>query len=128
MGSSRAPWHYERFHPVERRVHFVTLDSSGRIDVFGTHLRALTDERTSPDAFVLGQQLHALAGAFVASVEVVALGESNRGRADELGIEAVNRARGIAQHAIDAHAELFELVEFLRRLQVLSLGQRFLYL
>src|SRR4029453_16057262 len=110
----------ERFHPIHCGIDLVALDGAGRIDMFGAHLRTLANEGTSPDAFVLGQELHAFPSALIASVEVVALSESDRRRADELGIETVDWTGRIAQHAVDAHAELFEFVQLLRRLQVLA--------
>src|SRR6476660_9577472 len=97
---SRPPWHEERLHRFHRRGQLVTLDGAGWIDVLGADLGALADERAAPDPLVLGEHLHASRRAFVAVVEVVALRQRDGRRADELRIEAVDRARRIAQHAV----------------------------
>src|SRR5262249_62321222 len=101
-----------------------TREGARGVDVLRAALRALADERAAPDPLVLGQDLHPLAAARVARIEVVALREGDRGRPDEVGVEPVDRACGVAQHAVDAHAELLELVELLRRLAVLAVGDR----
>ena len=60
----------------------------------------------------------------VAGVEVVALGQRDGRRADEVWVEAVDRAGGVAEHAVDAHAELLVGVQLLRRLEVLAVDRR----
>ena len=91
--------------------------------MFGAHFGALADERAAPDAFVLGKHLHALGRALVAVVEVVPLRQRDRRRADELRIEAVYRTRRVAQHAVDAHAELLVFLELLGCLEVLPFAE-----
>src|SRR6266487_1152150 len=124
--ASRASRHEERLEPLDRRIELVTLDRAGRVDMLRTHLRALPHERAAPDALVLREDLEPLGRTLVAPIEVVALREGNGGRTDELRIQAVDGAGGIAQHAVDAHAVLLVLLQFPRRLPVRSAGQRLL--
>src|SRR5262249_55950900 len=127
-GSSRPPRHEEGLEPVHRGLELVALDGAGRVDVLGTGPRALADKGAAPDALVLGQDLPALLRPLVARVEVIALGQRDRRRADELRLQAVDRAGGVAQQAVDAHAVLLVLVHLLGRLAVLALGQWLLLL
>src|SRR5262249_3843619 len=60
--------------------------------------------------------------------EVVTLRERDGGRTDEFRVEAVDRARRIAEHAVDAHAVLLVVLELLRGLPILTLGDRLLHL
>src|SRR5215208_4181830 len=121
--SSRTPRHHERLQRLERGAQLVALDGACGIDVLRTDHATLADEGAPPDPLVLGQDLESFRGALVARIEVVALGEGDRGRPDELRVEAVDRAGGVAQHAVDAHAELLVLVHLIRRLPVFALGQ-----
>src|SRR4029450_4291510 len=67
--------------------------------------------------------LEAFLAALVTRVEVVTLRERDRGRPDERRLEPIDRARGVTQHAVDAHAELLVLVQLVRRLAVLAFRQ-----
>ena len=58
--------------------------------------------------------------ALVARVQVVALGQGERGRSDEVVDSPDHRAGGVAEHAVDAHAELLVAVQLGRRLHVLG--------
>src|SRR5882672_4212558 len=124
----RSPRREKGFERFERRAQLVALNGTGRIDVLGTDLRAFADKGAPPDTLMVREDLEPLARALVARIQVVPLGEGDGGRADELGIEAVDRARRIAQHAVDAHAELLVLVHLLWRLAVFALRQRLLEL
>src|SRR5688500_5797 len=104
--SSRTPRHHERLEPFECRAELVSLNRAGGSHVLGMHLCAFTHGRAQLDAFVSGEDVEALVVAFIARVEVVALRERDGGWPDDSWLEAVVRARGIAQHAVDAHAEL----------------------
>src|SRR5206468_3049641 len=103
--SLRGPRQHECLHPFQRRLQLVPLNGSGRIDMLRTDLGAFADERTAPDAIVLGEDLHPLCRSLVAAVQIVALREGDGGRANEVWIEAIYGARGVAEHAVDAHAE-----------------------
>ena len=70
-------------------------------------------------SLVLDEDVETLPVARIARVEVVPLGERDRGRSDELGVETVDRAGGVAEHAVDAHAELLVGVELVGGLEVL---------
>src|SRR6185312_5009019 len=51
----------------------------------------------------------------------VSLTQRDRRRTEEIRVQGVHRARGVAQHAVDAHAELLELVQFRWGLQVFAI-------
>src|SRR5262245_33546975 len=113
-----APPEEEGLEPFQRRLQLVALDGPGRIDVLGTDLGAFTHEGAAPDPVVPGEDLQPLPRPLVARVEVVALGQGDGGRPEERRIQAIHRTGGVAQHAVDAHAELLVLVHLFRRLQV----------
>src|SRR5262249_50033556 len=125
-GSSRPPRQEEALEPLQRRVQLVALDGAGGGHVLRTDLGAFADERAAPDALVLRQESPPLPRPLVARVEVVPLGQRDGGRPEELRVQAVDRAGGVAQHAVDAHAVLLVLVQLFRRLPVLALRQRLL--
>src|SRR5262245_26384866 len=85
-----SPGHQKRLEPVHRGRDLVALDRAGRIDSLRTDDGALADERAGPDAVVLRDQVAALARSLVARVEVVALRDRDRRRADERGLERVD--------------------------------------
>ena len=62
--------------------------------------------------------------ALVARIHVVALGQRQRRRTNEDGIQSDHRARRITQRAIDAHAELLVAIKLFRCLQELALRER----
>src|SRR5215510_13157882 len=101
-----APWHKQRLVPFRHRANLVLLDGARRVDVLRTDPRAFAVERTTPDAFVLRKDVHALFGALVAGILVVALRQRDGRGADKMLVQADDRARGVATKAIDAHAEL----------------------
>src|SRR5579859_6300429 len=80
------------------------------------------------DALGVGDHRQPLLEALVTRVEVVAAGERRRRRAEELVVEAVDWAGRVAQHAVDALAELAESIDLLVRLPVLAGAQRQLLL
>src|SRR5204862_2868535 len=112
----------------QRGLQLVALDGAGRVNILGTGPRTFANEGTAPDAFVFGEEFAALLRSLVARIEVVALRQRDRGRSDELRLQAVDGASGVAQQAVDTHAVLLVLVELLRRLPILALGQRLLVL
>src|SRR5260370_6219371 len=95
--------------------------------MLGANARAFTDKRAAPDGVVLRENGEAVFCAFVARIEIVALGESDGGRTGEQRIEAVDGASGVAEHAVDAHTVLLVGVELLGRLQVLTFGERLFF-
>src|SRR6266567_3506001 len=125
--SFSASWQQERFEPLDGCGQLVLLYRAGWVHVLGTNLGALAHEGTSPNALMLGKDVHALMRALVTRIHVVALGQGDSRGADKYRIETVNRTRGVAQHAIDAHAELFVAIELVRGLEVFSLGRRPLF-
>src|SRR5437870_785305 len=96
--------------------------------MLGTDFGTFAYEGAAPNPIVLREDFQPLARSLVARILVVALSQGNGGRTDEVRIEAVNRAGGVAEHAVDAHAELLVLVQLLRRLSVFTLRERFLLL
>ena len=85
---------------------FILLDRPGRIDPFRAGLGAFADERALPDAVVRRANLHAFLRRLVARVIVVSLGQRDGRGTDEARLQSINRAGGIAQHTVDAGAEL----------------------
>ena len=92
--------------------------------MFRADVGAGADEGTRPDAVFVVKRAKALFVALVAVVQVVALGEGYRRRAEEVGIDADLRAGLVAEHAVDAHGVLLEFRQLLRSLQVLFFGKR----
>src|SRR4029450_2414721 len=123
--SSRPP--REQKHPqvLGRGLELVTLDGACRVNVLGAYPGAFTDEGAAPDAFLLNEHVEAFSLSAVASVQVVPLGEGDSSRADEVRLEAVDRTGRIAQHAVDAVAELLVLLKLLRGLQVFAVDHRY---
>src|SRR5260370_41611213 len=81
----------------------------------------------TPNTCMLRKDGEAIFRSLVARIENIALGQSDGGRASEQRIESIDGARGIAEHAVDAHTKLFEGVQLLGGLQVFTLRQRFLF-
>src|SRR4029077_4928576 len=102
-----------------RRVQLCLLDRLGRVNAFGTDHGALADEAALPDAVRVGKRRQSLLGALVARVEVVPACQRDCRRAEELVVEPVNGAGRVAEHAVDALAELAEVGDLLHRLPVL---------
>ena len=48
-----APWHEQRFDPLQCGLDLVLLNRAGRIDMLGADLRAVADESAAPDSIVL---------------------------------------------------------------------------
>src|SRR5689334_16460487 len=96
---------------THRRVELRLLDRLRRVDALGAHDRALADEAAFPDALRVADDRLAQLQPLVARVEVVAPRDRRRGRAKELVVQPVNGAGRVAQHAVDALAELAELVD-----------------
>ena len=72
--------------------------------------------------------LQPLLGALIPGVLVVALRESENRRPDEAGLEPVDGARSVTEHAVDAHAELLVPVQFFGSLPVFARGNGLLRL
>ena len=72
---------------------------------------------------MLRQHVHPLLHPLVSGVHVVALGQRDRRGADKVGVDSVDRASGIAQHAVDAHGVLLVFGQLLWRLEVLPFFQ-----
>src|SRR5207245_1940614 len=125
---SPRPPREKRLEPVGRARELVLLDGSRRVYVLGARLRALAHEGALPHAVVLGEDLQPLPRSLVTGVHVVALGEGDGRGADEAGLQAVDGAGGVAQQAVDAHAELLVGVELVGGLPVLALSERLLLL
>ena len=90
--------------------------------MFGTNDRAFADVRAFPDAFLARDDVVPLLRAFVSGIEIVAVAERDGRRADEIVFEAIDRARRVAEHAIDALAKLLVILELIGRLEVFALG------
>src|SRR5207247_7697910 len=126
--SSRPPREEQRPDPLGRAGELVLLDGARGIHVLGAHLRALAHEGALPDAVAFGEDLQALRRPLVPRVHVIALGQGDGGRTDEARLKSVDGARGVAEHAVDAQAELLVRIELIGRLQVLALARRLLLL
>src|SRR4030095_10236837 len=126
--SSGAPGKEQRLDPVGCGGELVLLDGARGIHVLRAHLRALAHERALPEAVVLREDLQSLRCPVIPRVHVVALGERDGGRANEARLEPIDGTGGVAQHAVDAHAELLVDVELFWRLEVLALARGLLLL
>src|SRR5262249_27995454 len=126
--SSRPPRQEKRLEPLQGRPQLIALNGPGRINMFRTNPGAFANKRATPDTLMIGENLKPLAGTLIARVEIIALGKGDGGRADELGIEAIDGAGSIAEHAVNTHAELLVLVHLSLGLQVLAFGNRLLLL
>src|SRR5207244_4106237 len=82
------------------------LDGHRRVDMLGAGHRALPDEGAVPGAPVDAQDGPALVPPLVPGIEVVTVGQGDGRRADEVVVQAEHGAGGVAEHAVDAHAEL----------------------
>src|SRR5262245_12503843 len=122
-----APWHKQRLVPFRHRFDLVLLDGARRVDILRTDPRAFAVERAAPDALMLRKDVQAFFGALIAGILIVTLRQRNGCGTNEMLIQPDDRARGVAAEAIDAHAELLVALQLLRRLQVLALGERFLF-
>src|SRR5262249_40559694 len=112
--------------PIQRGGNFGLLDGGGGIDVLGTHLRAGADEGAFPNALVAGDHVGPLVVAVVTRIEIVAVRQRERRRADKAFVQPALRTGGVTQQAIYAHAVLFECHELKRSLEIFSVAQRFL--
>src|SRR5262249_8948982 len=84
--SSCPPRPEERLQRRQRAAELVALDGPRRIDVLGAGPRTFADEGTAPDALVIVQDVPAFLRPFIAGIKVVALGQGDRRRADELRV------------------------------------------
>ncbi len=105
---------------VRSRGQLVALDRAGRIDAFRTSRRTFAHQGARPSAVGRGQDIPAIRRTLVARVQVVPLPQRDRRRTEEVGVQRVHRARRVAQHAVDTHAELLECIEFGRGLPVFA--------
>src|SRR5438046_1123027 len=112
----------------QRGVELGLLDRLGGVDALRTDDRAFADEGALPDALGVTDHRQPLLESLVARVEVVAAGKRRRGRAQKLVVETVDRAGRVTEHAVDALAELPELVDLLIGLVVLTCAERRLLL
>src|SRR5712692_2831428 len=115
-------------HEAHRGVELCLLDRLRRIDAFGAHHRALADEAALPDALGVRDHRQAFLDALVARIEIVAAGKRDRRRAEKLVVQAVDGAGRVTEHAVDAFAELAELIDLLHRLAMLAGTERVLLL
>src|SRR5438477_9764437 len=109
---------------AQRGVELGLLDRLGGIDSLGADDGALADEAALPHSFGIGDDRQPFLQTLVARVEVVAAREGDRGRPQELVVKTVDRARRVTEHAVDALAELSELVDLLVGLTVLTRAER----
>src|SRR6266404_6663795 len=117
-----------RKNETHRGVQLRLLNRLGRVDALGTDNRAFAHEAALPDALGVRDHRQPLLDALVARIQVVASRERGRGRAEELIVQAVHRAGRVAEHAVDAFAELAELVDLLHGLAVLTCAERVILL
>src|SRR5512143_2366293 len=83
------------------------LDGARRIDILRADDRAGADKAALPDALMCRDHVLPRLAADVAGIQVVALRQRQRRRADEFPVsQTVLRAGGIAEQAIDAHRVL----------------------
>lgn len=108
----------EKFDVVEGAFLFIDLNGGGGIDEFRTDVGAEADGGAAPNAFVLGHDFVAHVGLIVAAVVIVPIEEGEGSGTDEIGVEIVLRASGVAATAVDALCELLVFFELLRRLQM----------
>src|SRR5512133_734717 len=119
--SSRSPGEQEGHDVLLRSLELVTLDGACRVDVLGAYPSAFTDKGATPASFALYEHVEPFPLSAVARVEVIPLGQGNSGRADELGFQAINWTGGVAEHAVDAVAELLVLRQLLWSLDVFAI-------
>src|SRR5688572_29832493 len=120
-------WHDKRLRPIHRRGELIALNRAGWVYMLGADFRALTHECASPDPLVLRENFESFRRPLVARVEIVALREGDGRGPDEVWIQSIDRARRIAEHAVDAHAVLLVLVQLVRRLEMLPFGDWLLF-
>src|SRR6185369_7686386 len=77
--------------------------------------------RARPRAVSRGQYVPPIRRPFVARVQVVTLPQSDRRWTEEIRVQCVHGACGVAQHAVDAHTELLEFIQFGWGLQVFAI-------
>src|SRR6266849_6117727 len=96
----------------------------------------LNNEFLGPAAIALSRRYNldsrdhrqAFLAALVARIEIVAAGKRDRRRAEKLVVQAVDGAGRVTEHAVDAFAELAELIDLLHRLAMLAGTERVLLL
>src|SRR2546423_9662346 len=111
-----------------RRVELGLLDRLGRVDSLRADDRALADEAALPHALGIADDRQPFLQTLVARVEVVAAREGDPAGAQKLVVKTVDRTRCITEHAVDALAELPELLDLLVGLTVLARAERQLLL
>ena len=104
------------------------LNGAGGIDVLGADARAFADEGAAPDGVMLGEDGEAVFGALITGIEIVTLGERDGGGAGKERVETIDGAGGVAEHAVDAHAELLEGLELFGSLQIFAFGDGLFFL
>src|SRR5664279_759474 len=119
-GSSAGSRRQQVLEPVDRGGNLGLLDRGGGIDAFGTNLRAGADEGAFPNAFVARYYVGARVLAAIAGIQIVAMCQRQRRRADETLVQTDLRAGGVAQQAVDALGELMEDLHLARRLQIFT--------
>src|SRR3989449_9902185 len=120
--SPPAPRHQRALVPVDRAGQLGTLYGARRIDVLRTRDRALAHERAVPDPVLAAQDRLPLGTALIPRIEVIALGQRDRSRSEEAGLQGVYRTGRVTEHAVDAHAVLLVRRYLIRRLAVFSIG------
>src|SRR5205823_1320385 len=99
-----------------------------RVDALGADDRALADEAALPDALRVGEHRQPLLQALVARIEVVAPRQGGRRGPEKYAVKTVDGAGRVTEHAIDALAELPEVVDLLVGLTMLARAERELLL
>src|SRR2546426_2738031 len=122
--SSPAPRHQHALVPVDRAGQLGTLYGARRIDVLRTSDRALAHQRAVPDPVLAAQDRLPLCLALIPRIEVIALGQRDRSRSEEAGLQGVHRTGRITEHAVDAHAVLLVSGDLIRGLAVFPFGRR----
>src|SRR5262245_16723422 len=125
-GSSVRSRQQPRLEPIQRGRNFGLLDCGGGIDMLGAHIRAGADEGALPNALVARHHLGPLLVTSVTRVEIVAVRQRERRRADEALVQSALRTGGVAEQAIDAQGVLFEGHQLERSLEIFALAQRLL--
>src|SRR2546428_13925696 len=108
--------------PVDRAGELRALNGASRIDVLRTSDRALAHKRAVPDPVLAAQDRFPLGTALIPRIEVIALGQRDRSRSEEAGLQGVHRTGRVTEHAVDAHAVLLVRGDLIRGLAEFSIG------
>src|SRR2546427_11780327 len=104
--SSPAPRHQHALVPVDRAGQLGTLYGARRIDMLRTSDRALAHQCAVPDPVLAAQDRLPLGTALIPRIEVIALGQSDRSRSEEAGLQVVYRTGPVTEPGIEPPAVL----------------------